>query len=691
MVNPLQNPTLSSLENRKNKQQRKLKYADMAVQGTNNSSIASKRSVEGIYLPQLGSNRSTREGDNGKSREYFKYFVPKMVNRSPCINRGYWLRLHAIRSRLESINASTDNKIMVVNLGCGFDPLPFQLLDKDNADSQQFLEKFSFLDIDYSDLLQKKVQIIQQEEELANIINLDSGELNPVGDTLTCSKYYTRPCDLNDTGSYESLLNSSTDLPHLHDPNVIKVFIAEVSLAYMKPEFADRIIELSAGLPNSHFIMLEQLIPQGPYEPFSKQMLKHFKNNDSPLQSVTKYQTIEAQKERFHTLGFTNVNSGDMLQLWNSVPKHTRDKIDSIQPFDELEEFHLFCHHYVICHATNNKDFEFTNEYKLAAPMSVGKIDIDDSVSIDCLSSDLKRAFGDSCVTKSGDILYHGGCNPNRINETILINPDFNGFTTLDKPAIVPPVRTCHTWTNAGDVSVLIGGRNAPHKPYKDTSIYDSENNTWTEGCSLPSPRFRHTAVYIGNSKILIFGGKTTDDPFIIYNTKSNQYEKCVCEGDMMDILQVISPCMSYDIETGRGAIIGGLDPETNAVSTTLYLFSIDIAKNTISIKRGMSHPLLTRYGAQSCNIDAHRLLVVGGTSPDTLFNEQTSIITIDIDDEVVKSVVIPEMIWKMRPLCLIGTSLQPANSSQLVLLGGGVTCYGFGAISNSSLLLTIK
>jgi len=85
-MDPLVNPTLSSLKGQQTKKERKLKYADLAVQGTNNSSIASKRSVEAIYLSKLGVNQSINE--DGESSEYFKYFVPKLVNRSPCINRG---------------------------------------------------------------------------------------------------------------------------------------------------------------------------------------------------------------------------------------------------------------------------------------------------------------------------------------------------------------------------------------------------------------------------------------------------------------------------------------------------------------------------------------------------------------------------------------------------------------------------
>ena len=65
------------------KQARRLKYADLAIQGTNNSSIASKRSVERLYFKKLGVNANVDESKG--NNEYFKYFVKKPLRRSPCL------------------------------------------------------------------------------------------------------------------------------------------------------------------------------------------------------------------------------------------------------------------------------------------------------------------------------------------------------------------------------------------------------------------------------------------------------------------------------------------------------------------------------------------------------------------------------------------------------------------------------
>lgn len=78
---------------------------DESIIGTNNSSIVSKRSVERLYNPEP---------------HFFRYFVKKPQRRSPLINRGYWLRMHAIDQVVHSfLNEPSEKTKLIVNLGCG--------------------------------------------------------------------------------------------------------------------------------------------------------------------------------------------------------------------------------------------------------------------------------------------------------------------------------------------------------------------------------------------------------------------------------------------------------------------------------------------------------------------------------------------------------------------------------------------
>ena len=84
-----------------------LDLVDVDDNQTNNSSIVSKRSVERLYYPEP---------------YFFRYFVKKPQRRSPLINRGYWMRMHAIDTVIQRFldNGKLSHKRkVVINLGCG--------------------------------------------------------------------------------------------------------------------------------------------------------------------------------------------------------------------------------------------------------------------------------------------------------------------------------------------------------------------------------------------------------------------------------------------------------------------------------------------------------------------------------------------------------------------------------------------
>lgn len=51
---------------------------------------------------------------------FFRYFVKKPQRRSPLINRGYWLRMHAMAETVRKfMRELSDKPKFVLNLGCG--------------------------------------------------------------------------------------------------------------------------------------------------------------------------------------------------------------------------------------------------------------------------------------------------------------------------------------------------------------------------------------------------------------------------------------------------------------------------------------------------------------------------------------------------------------------------------------------
>ncbi|CAL9728027.1 tRNA wybutosine-synthesizing protein 4 [Monosporozyma unispora] len=697
LVDPLINPVLTS-----GKQLRKEKYADLAVQGTNNSSIASKRSAESVYFSKFS--HINRHIETGDLIEYFKFFVPKVNNRSPSMNRGYWFRLHGIRTRLDSImeyrnKFHPNKKIAIINLGCGFDPLAFQLLDRKNKSSENYWDNCVFLDSDYSDLLMKKIEIIENNKELTEIVGTNQDKVKrEKKDHFTAQAYLVRPCDLNNTESYSKLLlNSQDDLPFLYDDDCIKVFIAEVSLEYMKPQLADEIIRISSKLSDSHFLILEQLISEGPFEPFSKQMLKHFKKNDSPLLSVTTYQTIQSQVERFERLGFPYCNAGDMLQLWNTLPSETKSHIETIQPFDELEEFHLFGHHYLMAHATSDKEFSFQKPYLFEDTNTLKDIQVEPyetDVIMTTNETQINRSFGAAASFDKDNIFYFGGSTPYRLNELLKINVEQNEVTIVDKPKVIPPSRACHTFTKLNDGSnrfLLVAGRNAPHRAYKDAWLYDSANNLWEQCEDLPQTRFRHSTVTLASGDILVYGGKTEDansSPFLLYDVANNKWNTVETNAAIPNL---VSSSLDYNKKTNQITIVGGFDPVNHVLSDKMYIYEFNSSNNSLSKIKEMVHPIFLRYGSKLRYIDDFKVILVGGTSSGGVFNDKSTMVIVDTDSEDVKSVEIPSKIWQDENIMFIGFDLVWSEEThKLTIIGGGATCYAFGKVINSTLLLQL-
>jgi tRNA wybutosine-synthesizing protein 4 len=105
--------------------------------------------------------------------------------------------------------------------------------------------------------------------------------------------------------------------------------------------------------------MLEQYLPQGPDHPFAHTMLAHFKKLQASIYAIEKYLTLEQQSSRFLGSGWTGLNiCRNLWDLWSDdtfTPPWLRRKLDTIEPFDEWEEFALFGSHYFLLEASNMK------------------------------------------------------------------------------------------------------------------------------------------------------------------------------------------------------------------------------------------------------------------------------------------------------------------------------------------------
>lgn len=643
------------------------KHKDTSIQGTNNSSIASKRSVEMLYC------------DSTYEKQFLKYFVPKPARRSPAINRGYWIRMEAIRRSVEKImDHENGDCFVIVNLGCGYDPLPFQMLDKQQG------KKVFCIDIDYPELISKKVEMIKQSKELRELIG-DEVDGAIKGVQLRTSKYVALGCNLRDL----DLLEKQWGELGLYEPTTCAIFVAEVSLAYMDPEHADSVISLSSKVSSSHFLILEQLLPVGPYHPFSRTMLYHFDHLSTSLKCVSQYPTLEDQRNRFLRLGFSSVTAGTLLDHWKAIDSDTKARIENTEPFDEWEEFVLFCQHYIVLHASNSG----THGNKVSRLNSGDLIrsNLDHSekftLSVDAsgASRDLERRFPAAAEFGPGSTFIHGGLSQSRLG---------NGFIT-DKSKLIPDnkdmkSRMCHTISNLENELILVGGRSSPGRLFSDCWKFVDEN--WEQIASLPSPRWRHCSSVLNNEEILIFGGSAESDKplFLKYNATSNQWMSLYVNqnGVSKRLTQRISACMHYNQELNQGFILGGIAPEDynqgNEIDDALYRFSYNKVAQEIVVEKCFSHPQFARFGAKLSH-SRGGLVLVGGVCHVQLLDSRTTVIEIDIVNRAVRSIEFSSDDWKRSPM-LVGFELLGVDKK--MALCGGAVCYAFGSVWNLPLLI---
>jgi tRNA wybutosine-synthesizing protein 4 len=200
---------------------------DEAIIGTNDYSIVSKRSVEKIYYAD--------------EPEFLRPFVGKFKRRAPLINRGYWLRMKAIEQVVKNfIDEKSEKSKIVVNLGCGYEPLPFRMLWKYSNQCRGM----KFVDVDYPQLIQKKVEIIRKNSIFSDLLDVREATKNNTTSSILLNdgQYCAVACDLGDTKTLDQVFRTELQLQ-----NHSVLFIGEVSIVYMEVKQADQLIKWTSS------------------------------------------------------------------------------------------------------------------------------------------------------------------------------------------------------------------------------------------------------------------------------------------------------------------------------------------------------------------------------------------------------------------------------------------------------------
>ncbi|OZJ05401.1 hypothetical protein BZG36_01981 [Bifiguratus adelaidae] len=333
--------------------------ADHAVQGTNDQSIACKRSVEALaYLHEP---------------QFLKHVVSRSYRRAPLINRVYYLRTAGLQRLIDRfLEANLNRETAIVCLGCGFDTTYFRLAHRKKHGGPM---PKHYVDIDFPALCQRRCNLVLNDPTLEGLLprnfTVDEANGGITGTDVDAENgmtYHLFPCDLRDQtrlNHFFSQSGFSLDIPTL--------LISEVVLAYINGSEGDALIQWAHKMfRKAIFITYEQHIPPEqtslavpPSNAFAQQMQMHFRTKSrSPLLSLDTYPTLTSQKERYTRLGWEYFEALDINAVWISLidspawgrlrqtltspDKSERQRVRDIEPLDEWEDSALVGAHYFI-------------------------------------------------------------------------------------------------------------------------------------------------------------------------------------------------------------------------------------------------------------------------------------------------------------------------------------------------------
>ncbi|KAI0016277.1 LCM-domain-containing protein [Xylariomycetidae sp. FL0641] len=682
---------------------------DDLVMATNSSSIVSKRSVERLYYPN--------------EPHFFRFFVKKFQRRAPLINRGYHLRLHVIDLAVRKfLQRPSERTKVVVNLGCGSDVLPWQCMTRYPAACCGV----KFVDIDFPDLIEKKRKIVLDTPELNSpLTGLSNGSSENI--LLQSEQYFQIGCDLRDLASIEKAMSSFLDIRACEF-----IFVAEVSITYMETDAADSVISWASTLGNAEFCLLEQIIPDGAEHPFAKTMLSHFDKLKTPLKSVFTYRDLSAQQRRFMRLGWSYAEALSLWQVWADdtwVSPHQRRELDKVEPFDEWEEFALFAGHYcvVIAKSVSESVASKTVEdlYQRTPKTSIldakihfkpyaglrgqrrfgAALQLTDPLGQDCLANTL--GLGTNNRLKSSDI--HVPAIPRRY---------------LPLRGTGPSSRLCHTTTDMGHFgSLLIGGRASPSVALRDCWHFSKESCTWSRVQDLPVALYRHASTRLGRSnQTLLIGGKL--DATSVY-TGCLLYEPqagwLACEIAGSQYVPVFGAMLvsfqepKWETQNGaeapgilhfEGILAGGIlqdgtiaeqvlqwDLCLRPKSKPIIVFEplrLSTESDTTDGPRGAEKLRLwiNRFGASAHLHYGKRFAIMGGVMRDAILWKHPDVVLLEVigsELRVLSACSLSDLQQAYpfpRPL-LVGTSNVLTKAGQIVVMGGGATCFSMGTYWN--------
>lgn len=292
------------------------------------------------------------------------------------LNAGTYVRTIAIdrlvNQFLDDNGEHAPPKKQIISLGAGSDTRPFRIFASRPRSSLVYHE------IDFPVNTTTKIKAIRASPLLRKTLGMtDDGEPDTIisvkGDAFHSDSYHIHPIDLR--ALLPSVLQADDAETLLLDTNIKSllssienklptILLSECCLIYMPPEEAIGVLEFfakhlfhasSPDFPPLGLILYEQIQPD---DPFGKTMVSNLATRGIRLQTLHKYASLEAQKQRLKDHDFRNgQGTADIDFIWQRwVNEIEKERVASLELLDEIEEWKLLAQHYCVAWGWRQSD-----------------------------------------------------------------------------------------------------------------------------------------------------------------------------------------------------------------------------------------------------------------------------------------------------------------------------------------------
>ncbi|GLG99637.1 Leucine carboxyl methyltransferase 2 [Gryllus bimaculatus] len=665
---------------------------------------------------------------------YISELMPFTNRRSPLIHMGYYVRVVVVDSVLERfLRVTSERPAQIISLGAGFDSTFFRLSDNSH-------EGIVYYEVDFQEVVEKKAAILDGSELLTKLV----GKLAVHPDVGFGGKnYWLLACDLRNLSALEEkMVHADVDF------SLPTLFLAECSITYMDEQSSSALIRWAATkFRNATFVTYEQVYPD---DGFGIVMQKHFLNQGSPLLSMQHHPNLWAQEHRYLSRDWSTCHVRSVWDVYNHLTdRNEQMRVLKIEPFDEFEEWHLKCCHYVLVVASrgsleNWAEGMFEN---IAHPPHIPVCNPVRWTESKVQNTDYSEgtveifAHGSSYVplcrdNKIGAILLVGGfgicasghkriddisviidlpmkeSENEEINSARLVHYDIEGHGEGRSPlASMHPTCTTlkHNKANIMARVLVFGGRLSPSKVANQEGflLHMPLTHPGSKACvtttklsqpgtvwDRPRARWRHTAVQIPP------GGSQPWARVLVYGGRSPSYEVF---GDlwMLTVAAEVGRVTFKKLEPAGPHPCGRFAHSAAALTERIGMavsggmnqeFNVlgdiwlyDAVEKQWRMLQLIGPEMLPRYSHTSV-VYENLLIMVGGVN--TLAGSQPGVGVVNLKSRTYTEYALPAQDPE-KPILLHNHTMEPLteDGSVQLIIGGGGNCFSFGTAYNRSLL----